>query len=145
MPLTASSLGDRARTICDREIRLRLTWNNTGEDAADRLYLPEARFHERSFNNKPLDPTLASIRLTEVLPTSSDGIVECQVRHTTTASHYTCLSYVRRVSADMETMCTASSASASASNVSLSDVKQDFDFDKSTNPLWIDTSCIWLQ
>ena len=46
------------------------------------------------FNYEPLDQSQASIRLVKVLSSqSSDGLLQCQLEHSSVDASYTCLSY----------------------------------------------------
>ncbi|KAH7088452.1 hypothetical protein FB567DRAFT_339061 [Paraphoma chrysanthemicola] len=52
---------------------------------------------EQAFTHAPIDLQNNSIRLLEVLPADPkdpNGIIQCRIRHDTTAAVYTCLSYV---------------------------------------------------
>lgn len=47
-----------------------------------------------TFKHAPLDRTIQSLRLVRLLPDlSSDGSIQCSIRHATTAARYICLSY----------------------------------------------------
>jgi hypothetical protein len=49
---------------------------------------------QETFQHELLDLSISSIRLIEILPRSSSGLISCNIIHATTDAKYTCLSYV---------------------------------------------------
>ncbi|KAH7088446.1 heterokaryon incompatibility protein-domain-containing protein [Paraphoma chrysanthemicola] len=112
------------------------------------------------FKHAPIDLQSDSIRLVEVLPfdpVKTEGPIQCRIRHATTATRYTCLSYVWGDEGSEHTimingqpflvrqnlwdfLVAASKCKATGSNFNVD--KSDLDLAAEFRSLWIDALCI---
>ncbi|KAH7085255.1 heterokaryon incompatibility protein-domain-containing protein [Paraphoma chrysanthemicola] len=90
------------------------------------------------FQHTPLDLSQNTIRVVEVLPLGTDGLVRCRVRHTTIESEYTCLSYVWGDADDSHTI----HMNGQPFPRNLGWHNSAFSFEAATKALWIDALCI---
>lgn len=139
----------------------------TDEEAEGRprVKLPTESAPRINFKHTPIDLTSNSIRLVEVLPrdtNSPNDTLRCTIRHATTTSSYTCLSYVWGPERPSESgfielngesfavrrnlwdfLEVASSNEAREHNVGINGSCQpNLEFAAATRSLWIDALCI---
>jgi hypothetical protein len=100
----------------------------------------ETLLEGQGFVYQPLDLSQQSIRLIRVLPDlSSDGTIQCEIRHATIESEYSCLSYVWGAPAERQILIHGQPHSIRDNLLSFLQVAQRKSIAKW---LWIDALCI---